>query len=251
MLERILKNLSLSLLTKSNEWIGLVYPCLLAVKTFGATSAVLWQWGTEMRKRTRAENSWTAKQKEPGSCQTSQATPNRELHSKATLSRVPCYSQLNSYHPLEGPKKILPSTARWCVITSNSLVAYLARYPDSKEQNKGLRFCKTYNGSKENYEISQGHQRKKKPSQIHSEKPVMHQVFWHTGSLLSKLIKVPVSYTFLSLTSSQVRYTSCSKDGNKLFFICSPFKFSSLKQSLLKKNQLQLINCSPISFPGS
>ena len=114
-------------------------------------------------------------------------------------------------------------------------MAYLPRYPDSKEQNKGLKFCKTYNGSKENYEIFQGHQRKKKPSQIHSEKPVMHQVFWHTGSLLSKLIKVPVSYTFLSLTSSQVRYTSCSKDGNKLFFICSPFKFSSLKQSLLKK----------------
>ena len=41
---------------------------------------------------------------------------------------------------------------------SNNLVAYLPHHPDSKEQNKHLEFCKTSNGSKENYEIPQGHQ---------------------------------------------------------------------------------------------
>lgn len=64
---------------------------------------------------------------------------------------------------------------------------------------------------------------------------------------LSKLTQVSVSYAFFSLTPSQMRHTSCSKDGDKLFFICPPFKLSSLKQSL-RKFQLQLINCCSLSF---
>ena len=44
--------------------------------------------------------------------------------------------------------------------------------------------------------------------------------------------------------SSQVRYTSCSKDGNKLLFIRSPFQFSSLEQSLSVLFNLCFINSS-------
>ena len=78
----------------------------------------------------------------------------------------------------------------------------------------------------------------------------MEQVFWHTGSCTSKINQTTCIYTFLSLTPSQMWHTSCSQDSNKLFFICSPFKFSSLKQCLWKF-QPQLINCFPISFPSS
>ena len=158
--------------TELNGRIALVYPCLFAVKT----SAVLWQWGTEHEKENQSREQLSSKQKEPGSCQTTQVTPDREPHPKATLGRVPCYSQLNSLPPArrtdENPQRSseVPPTARWYVTMSNYPVAYLPHYPDSKEQNKGLEFCKTYNGSKENYAISQGHQRKKKTNQIHSVK---------------------------------------------------------------------------------